>query len=99
MIVAIGSLNPVKIKGVREAYTSIFGADISVRGIAVESGVSPQPLSLEETIRGAMNRAEEALKVVRDAVHGVGVRQGGSSYTGTCGSTYRWLRSYLERAN
>jgi len=76
MIVAIGSLNPVKIKGVREAYTSIFGADISVRGIAVESGVSPQPLSLEETIRGAMNRAEEALKVVRDAVHGVGVEAG-----------------------
>lgn len=54
----VGSLNPVKVDAVREIIQDYFflkGAEIIA--CETESGVSKQPLSFEETVRGAMNRA------------------------------------------
>ncbi len=77
MKVAIGSLNPIKIKGTKAAYREIFRkGKIELIAIRAESGVSPQPLSLEETMKGALNRAINALNAVKDAFHGVGIEAG-----------------------
>ncbi|RLE91768.1 MAG: inosine/xanthosine triphosphatase [Thermoprotei archaeon] len=75
MLVVVGSMNPVKLSGVEKAYRKVF-EDIEVKGVKVSSGVSPQPLSLEETVEGAVNRAKNALKSVEGAEHGVGVEAG-----------------------
>ncbi len=69
-------MNPSKIRGIKRGYQRLLGLDVEVIAVAVESGVSSQPLSLEETLRGAINRATRALHKVGDAVHGVGVEAG-----------------------
>lgn len=76
MKVAVGSLNPTKVKGVKEAYIKVFGERVIVIPTKVHSHVSPQPLSLEETLQGAINRAKEALSFIHDSYHGVGIEAG-----------------------
>ena len=75
MKVVVGSRNPAKIKGVKRAYVKVFG-EVDIVGVSVSSMVSQQPLSLEETFIGALNRAREALRRVKDREHGVGVEAG-----------------------
>lgn len=61
MKIIVGSKNPAKIAAVQEIiqdYDLLKGAEVI--GLEVESGISEQPLTLEETIRGAMNRAKAA---------------------------------------
>lgn len=73
MKVAVGSKNPVKIAAVREAFTKVWPKKHFVfEGVAVSSGVSNQPMSDEESFRGARNRAERAMKQI-DADFGVGL--------------------------
>jgi len=65
MRVVVGSTNPVKIKAVQKAMTLIFpDVKIDVAGVEVNSGVSNQPLSFEEIVLGARNRAKNAMKKV-----------------------------------
>jgi len=56
MRVAVGSLNPVKVKATENVFRRVYG-DVIVDGIEVSSGVPSQPFG-EETIRGAINRAK-----------------------------------------
>jgi inosine/xanthosine triphosphatase len=59
--ICIGTKNPVKIEALKEIakiYPLIAGASIS--SLDVSSQVSPQPKTLEETIRGAKERAKAA---------------------------------------
>ncbi len=60
-IIAVGSTNPVKLDAVREAFAASgrFGA-IEVQGREVASGVREQPVTLDETLRGASTRARAA---------------------------------------
>lgn len=53
--ILVGSINPVKIEAVREAFLHYF-RDIEIVEISVESGVSAQPIG-DETFKGAENRA------------------------------------------
>ena len=76
MKIAAGTTNPSKIKGIERAYKRLLHKDVEVIGVKVESGVSAQPLSLEETIRGAINRAKQAIKEISEADEGVGVEAG-----------------------
>lgn len=73
MRVLVGSTNPVKIEAVREAFIKYY-PECEVVGVEVESGVAGQPMSEEETIRGAKNRARVALEVGGD--YGVGLEGG-----------------------
>lgn len=59
---ALGSTNPGKLAALRSALRAWgMGHEVvSVGGVA--SGVSEQPIGLEETLRGARNRAEGALR-------------------------------------
>src|ERR1035437_2745056 len=63
MKILVGSSNPVKIASVETAFNKYFN-DVEVTGIAVESGVSCQPLN-DETFIGAQNRAV-SLKLLND---------------------------------
>jgi inosine/xanthosine triphosphatase len=49
---------------------------LRIKGVKTESGVSEQPVGLEETIQGAKNRASSAWKTVEEASIGVGLESG-----------------------
>ncbi len=72
--IKVGSKNRVKIDAVREAIKqfSLF-SKAHVTGVQSSSGVSRQPKSLEETIRGAMNRARNTFM---DCDYSVGIEDG-----------------------
>jgi len=76
MKIAVGSLNPVKLAAVEQAF-SIVWPDLvwEVIGAEVASGVSAQPMSDRESIRGAINRAKKSINEVK-AAYGVGLEGG-----------------------
>jgi len=59
MKIVVGSLNPVKIQAVTEAFETV---NSSVSGLSVDSKVRDQPLSHEETRQGAINRARACVQ-------------------------------------
>lgn len=74
MKIAVGSTNPTKILAVKEVMEKIYDGP-EVFGVDVESGVSDQPVGIEETLEGAINRARKALEL-GDADLGVGIEAG-----------------------
>ncbi len=60
MQIAIGSLNPAKIKAVQTAFEK-NGYQCLITGVDVPSGVSEMPFNDDETIAGAIGRAKQAL--------------------------------------
>jgi len=75
MKIAIGSTNPTKVEAARRATAKVW-PEGEVVAVAVPSGVGEQPLSDDETIRGAVNRARNALAAVDGAQIGMGVEGG-----------------------
>lgn len=76
MKVAIGTKNPVKIAAVEEAFHKVWPEkEFGFIGVEVASGVSDQPMSDEESITGATNRAKMALEK-EGAGFGVGLEGG-----------------------
>ena len=72
MLISIGTKNPAKIAAVEHAFQDYCFEMISVD---TESGVRAQPLSDEETIKGAINRAEAALDIANADI-GIGLEGG-----------------------
>ncbi|HEY68476.1 MAG TPA: inosine/xanthosine triphosphatase [Thermoflexia bacterium] len=75
MKAAVGSTNPVKIAAALAVLRRVYGDDVSVEAVAVESGVPHQPWGNEETLRGALNRAHAAQRM-SGATLGVGFEGG-----------------------
>lgn len=70
MIIAVGSNRKPKLSAVTEALASIapkfgFRAEPDVLGVEVDSGVGHTPLSREESMRGARQRAEALARLAR----------------------------------
>lgn len=76
MIVVVASENPAKLLAVQQAFQAAFRIDAEMQGISVGSGVAEQPLSDEETFRGARNRAHNARRALPGADFWVGVEGG-----------------------
>ncbi len=77
MKIAIGTKNPAKIKAVEDAFREYFkDQELTFIGVDVPSGVSDQPMSDEETLQGALNRARDAQSKVPGADYGVGIEGG-----------------------
>lgn len=76
MDILIGSKNPIKIQGVTKAFEDVFSVSINPEEQNIESGISNQPLSIEETITGAKNRAENLAKNYNNYEYYVGVEAG-----------------------
>lgn len=60
----VGSSNLPKIDAVRAAIAP-YAREVRVEGVAVPSDVPEQPVGLEEIVRGARNRAEQATRAAR----------------------------------
>ncbi|MDI9609409.1 MAG: inosine/xanthosine triphosphatase [Candidatus Verstraetearchaeota archaeon] len=75
MIVAVGSSNPVKAQAVKNVF-SLFLPRVEVIIKEVSSIVPPQPMGIDETIRGAIGRAKRALEQEESAEMGVGIEAG-----------------------
>lgn len=76
MKIAVGSINPSKIKAVENALKRIFpNENLQIEGVQVESKVSDQPMSDDETLLGAKNRAILSQKKI-NADFGFGLEGG-----------------------
>ena len=76
MKVAVGTTNPAKINAVKAAFDKIWPDETwDVVGVGVTSGVSDQPLSARESIKGATTRAKKVLEHEK-ADYGVGLEGG-----------------------
>jgi inosine/xanthosine triphosphatase len=66
--IAIGSLNPTKIEGVKKAFAQYFDVDVDSKN--VESGVGGQPFNAD-VVKGAINRAINAYSTDYDFSVGI----------------------------
>jgi len=74
--VIVGSTNPVKINSTKLAFETAFPDDeFDVEGVSAVSGVRDQPMSNDETLLGAKNRAEN-VKEKYEANFWVGIEGG-----------------------
>ena len=77
MHIVVASRNPVKVDATRRAFNELFPeVSLEVGSVEVESGVSDQPVSDEETRRGARTRAMNASQAEPDADFWVGMEGG-----------------------
>ncbi|ELA8065085.1 inosine/xanthosine triphosphatase [Vibrio parahaemolyticus] len=75
--VVIASLNPAKINAVKSAFQSAFPQQaFEFAGISVPSEVADQPMTNEETHRGAVNRVKNAKVEMPTADFYVGLEAG-----------------------
>ncbi len=77
MIIAVGSTNEAKVLAVREAInsSSLF-SNPQLIPLSTSSEVSDQPLSLQETIQGAQNRAKSAFNQCQNCRYSFGIESG-----------------------
>jgi len=75
--ICVGSTNPIKIEAVVRGFRRMFPSETFLaKGCSVASGVSEQPMSDEETRRGAAQRAANARVEDGDADYWAGVEGG-----------------------
>ena len=89
--IIIASKNPVKINSTRAGFVKMFKDEIfEIEGLGVESGVSDQPMSEEETLTGAKNRVNKVFSLSPNADFWVGI-EGGSKVVGEGMETFAWV--------
>ena len=77
MIIAVGTTNIVKLQAVEEVVKSyLLLANAKVHSFSVPSEISEQPLSLEEIISGAKNRAKNAFAACGSCNYSFGIESG-----------------------
>ncbi|MHA1805297.1 MAG: inosine/xanthosine triphosphatase [Promethearchaeota archaeon] len=79
--ICVGSLNPLKYEAVKDGFAKYFSS-FTVSKIKADPKVRAQPIGIELILKGAINRAKEALKYLmqetkqtRD-IFGVGIEAG-----------------------
>jgi len=89
--IVLASHNPVKAQAALSGFQRMFpGEQFVLTMEAVDSGVRSQPLSSEETLAGACQRARAALQAQPCADFGVGI-EGGVEPHGTELSAFAWV--------
>lgn len=90
-IIVLASKNPVKMRAVKAGFSRMFPDwEYEIQTISVDSGVSDQPNSNEETLKGACNRAESAMSAMPAADYWVGV-EGGVEDLGDDMTAFAWI--------
>jgi inosine/xanthosine triphosphatase len=75
--VVVASANPVKINTTEIGFAKMFPEEtFEVVGLSAPSQVSNQPMSGEETLNGAMNRANNVSQLATEADYWVGIEGG-----------------------
>src|SRR5688500_7058810 len=73
-LIAVASTNRVKIEAALTGFRRMFPNDhYEAVGVTALSGVSDQPMTDDETLRGAVERAKQARQVRPDADFWVGI--------------------------
>lgn len=91
MKIIVASKNPVKINTTYEGFVKMFPNEVfEIEGISAESNVADQPMTEEETLRGALNRAENASKINSLADFWVGLEGGLEERNGQMES-FAWI--------
>lgn len=91
MKIIVASQNPVKINATLGAFKKMFPQDaFEIEGTSVPSGVNHQPLTDEETSRGALNRVENAAKDRPGVDFWVGI-EGGVEEKGFEMEAFAWV--------
>jgi len=89
--IAVGSKNPVKIKSAQAGFEPMFPElAFQADGFDVPSGVSDQPMSSEETLRGATARAQRVRELAADVDYAVGI-EGGIETIGDTLFAFAWM--------
>jgi inosine/xanthosine triphosphatase len=93
--VVVASKNPVKGEAIRQAFVDAFpGCGVEIVPVAVASGVREQPLSSEETLQGARNRAKAAAAatmMVNAETEYIAAVEGGVEEQPPPGGSGRWV--------
>ncbi len=93
-LVVIASTNPVKIQATRLGFERMFpDLDFDVRPLSVGSQVRDQPMTSEETLLGALNRACAAAEMSPGADYWVGI-EGGIEDLGREMLAFAWIVVY-----
>jgi inosine/xanthosine triphosphatase len=89
--IIIASQNPVKIEAARLGFEAMFPDEVfSIEAVSAPSGVRAQPMSSQETMVGAANRAKAAQKQRQDADFWVGI-EGGVEAEGEELAAFAWI--------
>jgi inosine/xanthosine triphosphatase len=87
----IASTNPVKVRAAINGFRRLFpDAELKVSTVSVESEVAQQPLSDEETLRGALNRSSHAQQAQPNADYWIGI-EGGIQAIGQAMMAFAWI--------
>ncbi len=89
--IVVASTNPVKIRAALGGFQRLWpGLTFAVDGLSVPSGVSDQPMSDDETLRGAENRATAVRAARPGADYWVGIEGGCAEGAGGV-ETFAWI--------
>ena len=89
--VVVASSNPVKLLAVEAGFSRMFPSNgFEVISVNVSSGISDQPMSNEETLLGAENRAHKASLLGVSAEYWVGI-EGGIEEQNQGMAAYAWV--------
>jgi len=89
--IIVASQNPVKLQATLTAFQRMFAEEqFEIEGVSVESGVSEQPASDNETYQGASNRVENAFTAAPDADYWVGL-EGGIEVKNSQMESFAWM--------
>ena len=95
--VIIASKNPVKINSVKAGFENMFPTEKFIfEGASFPSDVPDQPMSNDETLLGAKNRADKAMEGIADADYWVGI-EGGLERVGEEMEAFAWV--YIKTRN
>jgi inosine/xanthosine triphosphatase len=87
----IASTNPVKVQAAVNGFRRLFPeAELNVITVSVPSAVAHQPLSDEETLRGALNRSSNARRAQPHADYWIGI-EGGIQSIGQEMTAFAWI--------
>jgi inosine/xanthosine triphosphatase len=89
--IVIASKNPVKVASTLNGFRKMFpNEEFKTLSVQVPSNVSDQPLTSDETLAGACNRAANAKDLIEDADFWVGIEGGVEEY-GQEMSVFAWI--------
>ncbi|MEM9955292.1 MAG: inosine/xanthosine triphosphatase [Chloroflexota bacterium] len=90
-MIAVASQNPVKLEATRIGFQQMFPETThTLRAFAVPSGVREQPMSHDETLQGAINRAQGAFALADTADYAIGI-EGGIKPVGEQLAVFAWV--------
>lgn len=89
--IVVASENPVKISAALDGFKRMFpDEEFTVEGVSVASGVPDQPMGDEETLLGAVNRADNAKSMKPGADYYIGL-EGGLEERGDEMAAFAWM--------